>query len=286
MEKLGSLQVYNTKDLISPDTRICSLIYSGAKFGKTKLAASLNEVTKKYRGKPSLFIACEVSEGGGTMSVADLGVDYVQPATWGEMEEVLGQLATNDYYGGVILDNATDYVIRIVRPYALKFPAKERELGARQHGVPVRSDYQTMSECSRQQINKLLNLTNKTTPEKFRKDVIVTALEREQNDDDGKLEGIKPALPGALADVVTAMFQSVVGIKIKQKIVPIDLANPKAGTKRVSSRILHVANDGVRVTDDRTGMWPHDFELTDADGKAIGLMPIYEAWLARMAAKS
>ncbi len=276
--RLGGLDIQNTKNLINADTRICSLIYCPSKFGKTELASGLNDVTVKYRGKPTLFIAVEVAEGGGTMTLARKGLDYVTPSNWSEMEKVIAELSTNDYYGGIVVDNLTDYVVRIVRPYALKFPAKESALGAREHGVPVRSDYQTMAECARQQLNKLLNLSNKTTPEKYRKDIVMTALEKDKNDERGNLEAIKPALPGALADVVTAMFQSVVGIKIKQKVVKL----PDGTTAKVSGRALHVKADGVRITDDRMGLWPHDYALTDDSGQPVGLLPIYERFLSNL----
>ena len=279
--KLGNLEIRNTRDLIGPDTRICTLLYSPAKFGKTELASSLSEITTKYRGKPCLVIACEVAEGGGTMSISRKGLDYVTPSNFNEMEGLIAQLATDETYGGVILDNATDYVIRIVRPHALKFPAKERVLGAREVGVPVRSDYQVMAEVARQHLNKLVSLTNKNIPERYRKDLIVTALEKERTDDEGNLTSITPDFPGALANVATALFQSVVSIKIKQKVVP-DPAGKPGATKRQSSRLLHVKADGLRVGDDRTGIFQHDYPLTAEDGTPIGLLPMYEQWLAQV----
>lgn len=277
--RIGKVEIQNTRTLVGPDTRLCTLIYAPSKFGKTELASGLDDVTRKYRGKPTLTIAVEVAEGGGTMTVARKGIDYVTPANWSDMEAIIAELGTNDYYGGLIVDNLSDYIVRIVRPYALKFPPKENAVGAREHGVPGRSDYQVMAECARQQLNKLMNLSNKNTPDKYRKDIIMTALEKDKNDEQGNLESIKPALPGALADVVTAMFNSVVSIKIKQKIVK----DAESGqTRKVSGRVLHVRADGVRITDDRMGMWPHDFALTDDNGGPVGLLAIYERWLATL----
>lgn len=277
--KIGNLTVNNTRGLVSPATRICGMIYSPAKFGKTELASSLNDITQKYRGKPTLFIACEAAEGGGTMTVSAKGIDYVMPSSWSDMEQLLSNLACDETYGGVILDNATDWVFRIIKPHALKFPTKEKLLGARQEGVPVRSDYQVMGECARQQLNKLVNLTNENTSERFRKDLIVTALERERTDESGVLTAITPDLPGALSGVATALFQSVMSIRIKQRTVP-DPVKP-GSTKRVMQRYLHVAADGLRVTDDRVKMFPHEYSLTSDEGKPIGLLPLYEAWLAQ-----
>jgi len=266
---------------VSPDTRICGLIYAPSKYGKTELASSLGDITKKYRGKPTLIIACEVAEGGGTMTLHRKDCDYVMPTTWQDMEQLLAALAGDETYGGVVLDNATDYIVRIVRPYALKFPSKEANSafsGPRQHGVPMRTDYQVMAECARQQLNKLINLTNETTPAAVRKDLIVTALEKEHTDDGGNVESIKPALPGALADVVTAMFQSVVSIRIKNKIV-----GPANNTKSVAGRLLHVMEGEKRITGDRCGLWKNGQSLTTDTGEPIGLLPMYSEWLESMA---
>ncbi len=276
-ERIGSLTIKNTKTLLSPQTRLCALIFSRAKFGKTTLAAGLDALTRKYRGKPTLIIASEVAEGGGTMTLNGQDIDYVTPQNWTEMENLLANLATNDYYGGVVLDNASDYVARIVKPHALSFPAKERDLGARSVGVPVRSDYQVMGECARQQLNRLVNLTNENTKEQYRKDLVVTALERERTNADGQVTAITPDLPGALADAVTAMFQSVVSISIKPKVIK----EPNGTTRRISTRALHVNADGLRVSDDRTGIFTHEFPLTKEDGTAQGLIEIYEKFLMR-----
>jgi len=277
MTNIGTLQVKNTKNLLGPDTRLCGLIYAPAKFGKTKLASSLDKFTRKYRGKPTLIIASEVAEGGGTMSLNDEDIDYVMPSNWNDMEMLVASLATNDTYGGVVLDNITDYVARIVKPYALSFPAKEKIMGARQVGVPVRSDYQVMGECARTQLNRLINLTNENTQERYRKDLIVTALQKDKTDDDGTLTGIVPDLPGALSDAITAMFQSVLSIGIKSNVVK----QPDGTTRKVSNRMLYSAIEPMRRTDDRTGIFKgaHNMSLTAEDGTPIGLVEIYDKWL-------
>ena len=276
-ERIGNCTVKSTKNLLNESTRLCALLYAPAKFGKTELASSLDEFTRKYRGKPTLFIASEVAEGGGTMTLNNKDIDYVMPSNWNDMETLLASLATNEYYGGIVLDNASDYVSRIVKPHALAFPAKERETGARTVGVPVRSDYQVMGECTRTQLNRLINLTNENTPERYRKDLIVTALQREKTDEQGNLQGIVPDLPGALADSVTAMFQSVLSIGVKQKVIK----NADGSSKRLSTRILYSAVDPMRRTDDRMGIFKaaHETTLTSEDGKPLGLVPIYERWL-------
>ena len=261
---------------MGPDTKLCVLIHARPKMGKTELASSLDALTKKYRKKPTLIIASEVAEGGGTMTLNHKDIDYVMPSTFGEMDNLLAQLATNDHYGGVVLDNVSDYVTRIVKPHALSFPAKEKVLGARTLGVPDRSDYQVMGECARQQLNRLINLTNENTKPQYRKDVVVTALQREKQDDDGTVTAITPDLPGALADAVTALFQSVLTITITQKVVK----QPDGTTRRYAARTLYTAPDGLRVAGDRMKIFPHNFPLTTEDGEPVGLDTIYELWLA------
>jgi len=277
-DRIGTLQIKNTKNLLTEDTRLCAMIYCPPKFGKTKLAASLDDFTKKFRGKPTLIIASEVAEGGGTMTLNDMNIDYVMPSNWNEMEALIASLATNEYYGGIVLDNVTDYVNRIVKPHAMSFPSKERDSGTRLLGVPVRGDYQVMGESTRTQLNRLINLTNENTQTKFRKDLIVTALQKEINDDSGNLSGIVPDLPGALASSVTAMFQSILSIGIKQTVVK----QPDGSTKRINTRFLMSTIDPMRRTDDRTGIFKaqHNATLTDEQGNALGLVEIYDRWLA------
>jgi len=277
-DRIGTLQIKNTKNLLTEDTRLCAMIYCPPKFGKTKLAASLDDFTKKFRGKPTLIIASEVAEGGGTMTLNDMNIDYVMPSNWNEMEALIASLATNEYYGGIVLDNVTDYVNRIVKPHAMSFPSKERDSGTRLLGVPVRGDYQVMGESTRTQLNRLINLTNENTQAKFRKDLIVTALQKEINDDSGNLSGIVPDLPGALASSVTAMFQSILSIGIKQTVVK----QPDGSTKRINTRFLMSTIDPMRRTDDRTGIFKaqHNATLTDEQGNALGLVEIYDRWLA------
>lgn len=282
MDKLGSLEVKNTKNLRSPSTRVCTLVFCPAKFGKTLFAAGLDELTRKYRGKPTLVIACESAEGGGTMTVAEKGIDYIQPQTWADMEQVLANLASDEHYGGVIVDNATDYVNRIVKPHALSFPSKERVLGARIDGVPVRSDYQVMGENARNHFNRLVNLTSDKNAERFRKDLIVTALEREKSDEAGVLQYISPDLPGALQQVAPSIFQSVASITIRPKVSK----NPDGTPKRISQRFLYVSEDGKRISGDRTKMLIHDYPLTNEDGSPRnGILEMYEKWLEQFKEK-
>lgn len=276
----GKLQVQNTKNLLGPATRICALVSAPPKTGKTTFVAQLDKLTQRYRGKRSLIIASEVAEGGGTMSLSALDIDYVMPTSFTDMEQIVAQLATDETYGGVILDNATDWVSRLVKPHILRMPNPKAAYAQAQRliGVPERSDYQVMGECARTQLNRLINLTNETTPEKYRKDLIVTALEKEKYDDSGTVTSITPDLPGALANAIAAMFQSVVTIRIKSG----PGRRPDGSAFPLKRRYLHVKADGLRITDDRTGIFQDGYFITDEQGAPVeALLDMYTQWLEK-----
>lgn len=268
--KIGELEVRNTADIINPNTRLCGLVFAAGGFGKTTFGATLDKMTKKFMNKPTVFIAVEAGEGGGTMSIQDFGVDYVIPSSIDDMERVIAGLSSDTTYGGVVLDSCTEYVKRFVQPYALKFPSRER-LETRNAGVPERSDYQTMGEKLRQQINRLINLT--VHPDlNIRKHLLVTALEREKTDKDGNPIYIQPDLPGAMASTAVAMFQTVMSIGLRAKVVQ-DPVTKKTG--RVLERVLLCQGDGIRQVKDRTNMFPNN--------GPVDLAEIWERhWLPRL----
>ncbi len=291
--KLGTLEVRNTRTLISPETRICALVVAPPKQGKTVLASSLDAITRKYRKKPVLFVASEVAEGGGTMSLTQLedlkerGIEYVTPNTWQESEALWASLRTDEHFGGIVLDNLSDYADRIIAPYVLTFPCKEENskfAGTRKHGVYQRTDYIPASEFARQHLNKLIALTREDIDARYRKDLIVTALEKERKSPDGDtVLGVKPKLPGQLGDGIPAMFQSVVAIRKEGKVIGAGTAN----SRRIELRTAYTGGDGLRpYLGDRTGMWPLEASLTDENGQPVGLLPLYEAWLAKMQAQA
>lgn len=239
------LDIRNTANLINPTTKLSILIYAPPKFGKTTLAATLNKVTLAENGKKTLFIAVEAGEGGGTMSIQHAAVDYVAPTSYEEFLQVLAALQNDTTYGGVVLDSATEYVNRFLKPYALRFAPRER-VDTRQAGVPTRSDYQTMGEKARIDFLQLIGMTIHRNPD-CRKHLVVTALQREKTDDSGRLIAIQPELPGSMSATATAMFQTVGQIIIKSRVVD---------NVRTQQRILLTEGDGVRVVGDRTGVFP------------------------------
>lgn len=249
------------------------LVYAPAKRGKTTFGATMDGFTKKHRGKPTLFIAMEAAEGGGTMSIQEHGVDYVTPTTLTEFNKIVAALAGDTRYGGIVVDSATEYVTRFLKPYALAFPyTKGSPSATRNAGVPEQGDYQTMGEQARIDFNKLIGLT--THPDlNVRKDLLVTALEKEKLTRDGKeLVAVQPDLPGAMSSVATAMFQTVGCIELRTSVQP-DPTSP-GKTRRVTNRMLvtDATEENKRIVGDRTKLIP--------SGAPLDLTAIYETnWI-------
>ncbi len=267
-ESLGGVPVRNTANLITPDTKICVLVYAPGKFGKTTLGATLDKLTREVLGKPSIFVAVEAADGGGTMSIQDFGVDFVQPTSLSELRAVAAGLETDTKYGGVILDNSTEVVKQFVQPYALKFASKMKD-PRREAGVPARDDYQTMGEEMRKLLNRFVRLS--AHPDlRIRKHLVVTALLKEKLDEDGKVViRIQPDLPGAMADAATAMFQTVATIKIREKIVRGADNKPM----RTYERVLTTEGTGVWILGDRTHCFPAEGPLDLAAVWKDGFVP-------------
>ena len=253
ISSIGGIAVRSTKDLINPNTKICLMLWAYPKRGKTTFASTLDNLTKKHFGKPTLVIAVEAGEGGGTMSIQDAEIDFVAPTSMEELNRIIAALANDTKYGGVVLDSSTEYVNRFLTPYALAFPyTKGAAAATRQNGVPEQGDYQTMGERARMDFNKLINLTSHPDP-KIRKHLVVTATEKEKTDRaTGAVTRIGPDLPGAMAEAATAMFQTVATIELRTSVQP-DPADPKK-TRRVTERLLvtDATEENKKILGDRT----------------------------------
>lgn len=284
IDKIGTLKIHNTRDLVNAETRMCHLIISDGKVGKTTLTASLNDLTKKLYNKKTLYIATEPGDGGGTASIEDFGVDYVIPTNKTEYDGVVAALRGDNEYAGVVLDSSTELVARIIKPYALKFPSREK-VAVREMGVADRGDYQSMGEFMRQSLNALINLTSPAyMSTAFPKHLVVTARLREKYNDSGNVIGFGPDLPGQMATNAVGMFQTVSKIEVKAKVIP----NPdKPGsTMRVDRRVLRTVQDPAGALGDRYRILPEEFDLTGPNGKPVGYPEIWEQfWLPRINSK-
>lgn len=282
IESIGQfkLPVQSTKDLFRPGTRMCHLVHGNTGAGKTRLGGTLDAFTKQYRGKPTLFIAMEPAEGGGSATNRDRDIAVVVPSTLAEVDGILDWLKTDKEFGGVVVDNMTDYVKNILQPFTIQnFPSREKS-PTRQHGVADRGDYQSMGEFCRQRLQKLVNLTRTTNPE-YRKDLVVLALTKEVQDQDTQsVSAIQPNLPGQMSQACGAMFQQVSYLAARATVVKITDAQGRTVSQRIHRRVLINDTDGVIVARDRWGILPKEYVLTKNAGEEIGLVEIYQdCWL-------
>ena len=270
------LPVKSTKDLFSATSRMCHLVHGDSGVGKTRLAGTLNEFTQKYRGKPALYIALEPADGGGAATNRDRDIPLVVPSTLAEFDGILEWLKTDKEFGGVVVDNMTDYVKNILQPFTIQnFPSREKQ-PQRQHGVADRGDYQSMGEFCRQRLQKLVNLTRALDIE-CRKDLVVLALTKEVQDQDTQsVSAIQPNLPGQMSQTCGSMFQQVSYMTVKANVVRTTDASGRSVSQRVYRRVLINDTDGVIVAKDRWEILPKEYWLTKETGSELGLVEIYQ----------
>lgn len=252
---IGGLEIRSTKNLINENTRICNMTYAPCKSGKTQMASTMHQYCMKKYGKPGLYIAFEAAEGGGTTTVQDQDIPFVQPRDLKETEAVLRGLLTDTNHGAVFIDNITDMVKNIVQPYALTFPSRE-QVPTRAAGVPERSDYQTIGERTRVLINMMIALT-KTSDPKYRKHLIVNCLQDEKRNNRGDIEFVGPELPGALQESAPAMFEMLCRIKVGSKVVK-DVATGQ--TSRQPTYTFITQADGIYKAGDRYKTFPAEYD--------------------------
>lgn len=269
--QIGNLRITNTSKMFSGDTRLSTLLYAAPKFGKTTMAATMDAMTKKYMGKPTLYIMCEAGEGGGALSVQGANIDCVFPETINDLEAILTWLYNDTTYGGVVMDSVTEMVNRIMKPYILSTPTSGSnavETAARKEGVPVRLDYNKMNERGRMWLNRLVGLTTimknvdgvRVADLDRRKHVLATAHTKIKADQDGTIIKVQPDLPGQLAESACGLFQTVITLNrsIIQKTQP---DGSKVGIPSVS--VMSAITIPPYVLGDRFGIFengsPPDF---------------------------
>jgi hypothetical protein len=193
------LQIKNTRDLLSPEEfKMKCLIYGPGGVGKTRWAA----------GAPNAIIAAaETGHGGGTLSIAKLGIDYVTPKTYDDLEAFCSGVGLESY-DTLILDGMSYQTDTVIKDYALTVKRKTGDTAKRAMGVPEMDDYGTMAELERRLLAKILQLP---------KHIIVTCLmdyyqpaQDAQGGNPPKPEKIGgPDLPGQMRMGSTAMFDLV-----------------------------------------------------------------------------
>ena len=226
-----SLEIKNSRELIHPDKfKLKMLLIAPTGFGKTEFLGSV----------PNIGIAsCETGDGGGALTIAQLGKDYCEPRTYAELEAVCSGniFKTHTALG---LDSLSAMVRTFVKEAALQLPHVGGNAPRRNRGIPDLGDYGVMAELTRQLLQKSLYLD---------KHVIVTALLKPQMPDPETGRGefvIGPDLPGQMFLGAPAMFDIVLVGITQDKLVE------EAGKRvKVTERYWLTASDGIRLAKSR-----------------------------------
>lgn len=275
MNKIGGLEVQQTGKIFTPDSRLNMLVFAEPKTGKTRFGATLDELTQKYMQKRTLYIACEPGHGGGTGSIREYDVPFVQPMQFQDVLNVLSQLTTDTTYGGVVLDSASELVKGSILPWSVQnLPSKMKSRARDEFGTPAPDDYQNAGELLRQVFNKLLVLST-LKDVNCRKHVLCTAtLKIKSEFKTGDIIKITPDLPGQMADTANAIFQTIGTIHNVRKVIggKNQVVGMLCTDKTVSPEL------GKYIIGDRYGLLP---PLTE-----LNLCKIYEEhWVPRFETK-
>jgi hypothetical protein len=225
-----ALQVKNSRDLIDPKNfKVKMLVYGLPGLGKTMFLSTAQQVG-------SLGIAaCETGHGKGLLTIADAGIDYVEPVSYADFEGLCSGKVFSDKLV-LCLDSLSSMTKTFIKDYALSIPRSGRgDSPKRMQGIPELDDYGTMGELTRRLTAKLLERDQH---------IIVTATERIDKPDptDGPEASfmIGPDLPGQMFLGSTAMFDFVLRLRGRPK-----LANEKDPKSRYTERYFITQPDGM-----------------------------------------
>lgn len=237
-----SLTPKNTANLISPENfKFKILVCSIPGSGKTEYVGSAEGVG---------VAACETGEGSGILTVARRGVNYVEPENYSELESfcsgnVFKELPT------LAIDSLSAMTRTFIKDYAItNFPRSKGETPKRRAGILELDDYNTVGECTRRLLAKLIKLP---------KHIIVTTtlrLPQEARPEEGRVaQPAMPDLPGQLALASSAMFDATFILRTRPA-----LRDPKDAKTRYTQRYwITEGND----------QWHAKSRLVGYDGKAI-----------------
>lgn len=196
-----SLTIKRSKVLLDPEKfKLKALVYGLPGIGKTEWLSTANEYGLGVA-------ACETGLGKGLLTVAQKDIEFVEPASLGELEAFCNGAVFKDK-AVIALDSLSYMNKSFIRDAALAIPRKTGDTQKRAQGVPELDDYQVMAEISRRLLAKLLDRDCH---------LIVTCTEKEiKNDATGETFYV-PDLPGALALTCTAMFDFVLRLRTRQQ---------------------------------------------------------------------
>lgn len=219
-----SLTIKRTKDLVTAENfRWKVLVYGLPGVGKTEWMAGAEDIG---------VAASETGQGNGLLTVASKDIEYIEPENLRELEAFCkGEVFKGKKARG--LDSLTEMNNTFVKAAALAIPRTRGESAKRNKGVPELDDYGVMGEITRKLLRDLLALDAH---------IIVTATERYKGPDAETGQGetlIGPELPGQLFTGATAMFDTVLRLKTRQK-----LRDPRDAKSRYVERYFVTQPDG------------------------------------------
>jgi hypothetical protein len=211
------------------------IVYGDPGVGKTRFCGSASLVEAM---SPVLMLDWE----GGTMSLDDSypDVEVVRFHTWKQVDQAYGDLYNNNPYKTIIVDSLTEAqkfcMGEAMREVVEKNPNRDRDVAS------VR-EWGKTGEQLRRFVRALRDMPCNT---------IFTTLQREVNDDEGKLIKRYPALPGQLklelaghVDIVGYMYQKEVvdGPNRSMKTLMLCQAQEKVTAKDRSGKLPQVMEE-------------------------------------------
>jgi len=221
-----SLKIRNTKDLIAPDSfRFVGLLYGLPGSGKTTWIGTCP-------AQETGIAACDLGNGNGLLTIADKGIDAIEPENLTELEKFCkGEVFPDKKI--LVLDNLSTMARTIVKDAALAIPINGSP--TRKFGVPDMKDYGTIAEM----IRKILVVLIQANPTKH---IIVTAHEKydrpNENDPPGSESRIGPELSGQMFTAAPSMFDFVLRLRTR----PV-LKNPADAKSRFIQRYFQTQQE-------------------------------------------
>lgn len=209
--------------------------------------------------------ACETGHGKGLLSVAHANIDFAEPTTFVDFRAICNN--TFEPFikkQSVALDSLTYMTKSFIKDHVLSaFPGKNpREAMRRAAGIPSGFDFGEIADLTRTLVGQLLGQN---------KHVIVTCLEKQEKDSEGNVTGVVPDLPGALQQGCPAMFDTVLYLKSRKRLL-----DPKDPRSVVHERYFVTVNDGFHLAKDRNSSKFQSFlapeEIFNPD-KGLGTFP-------------
>lgn len=230
------LKIMNTKDLLSPENfKLKMLGYAPSGFGKSRFGATAPN---------PIFGCCDTGHGGGMLTIARLGLPYIELRNYNDLEEFCSGVNL-EQYDTLVLD-AFDFAgDTFVKDWALTVPrsGKMGESKKRQMGCPELDDFGVISELMRRCLAKLLS-QDKHIYVNAALDYYAPAVLQGENPRPEKIGG--PSFVGQLRMGSCAMFDVVLRMFMRPA-----LRDPKDANSKYNQRVWQTEGNGQYLAKSR-----------------------------------